>query len=117
MRNDVVREGRLRGRRRRVGAGRSSAFGFASAGATTAGTPGAAGTAAAAGDTFLSAESGWPTLQLSREMARFLRPSRHPSRYRASISATVASSGMLTVLDDEPERNGCTAASIFTWPM
>jgi hypothetical protein len=50
-------------------------------------------------------------------MARFLRPRRHPSRYRASISSTVASSGMLTVLDEDPERNGCTAASIFTWPM
>jgi hypothetical protein len=32
-------------------------------------------------------------------------------------SSTVAVSGMFTVLEIAPERNGWTAAIIFTWPM
>src|SRR5207244_949986 len=33
------------------------------------------------------------------------------------MSSTVASSGMLMVFEIAPERNGCAAAIIFTWPV
>ena len=33
------------------------------------------------------------------------------------MSSTVASVGMLTVLEMAPERNGCTAAIILMWPI
>ncbi len=33
------------------------------------------------------------------------------------MSSTVADSGMLTVLEIEPDTNGCTAAIIRTWPI
>ena len=33
-----------------------------------------------------------------------------------STSSTVASEGMLTVLEMAPDRNGCTAAIMATWP-
>ena len=34
-----------------------------------------------------------------------------------AMSSTVASVGRLTVLEMDPETNGCTAAIIRTWPM
>ena len=34
-----------------------------------------------------------------------------------STSSTVADSGMFTVLEIAPDRNGCTAAIIRTWPI
>ena len=33
------------------------------------------------------------------------------------MSSGVESLGMLTVLEIAPERKGCTAAIILTWPM
>ena len=33
------------------------------------------------------------------------------------MSSTVASVGMLMVLEIAPEMNGCTAAIMRTWPM
>ena len=50
-------------------------------------------------------------------MATAFRPSCHDSRWSASTSSTVASSGMLTVLEMAPEMNGCTAPIIRTWPV
>ena len=41
-------------------------------------------------------------------------PSFHASRCSSSTSSIVASSGMFTVLEMAPERNGCTAPIIFT---
>ena len=32
------------------------------------------------------------------------------------MSSTVTDSGMFTVFEIAPERNGCAAAIIFTWP-
>jgi hypothetical protein len=46
-----------------------------------------------------------------------LRPSFQPWKWTSSISSTVAVSGRLTVLEIAPERNGCTAAIIRTWPI
>ena len=34
-----------------------------------------------------------------------------------STSSTVADSGMFTVFEIAPDRNGCTAAIIRTWPI
>jgi len=56
-------------------------------------------------------------LQLSRYTASALRPSFQPCRYTSSISAMVADSGRFTVFEIAPERNGCTAAIIRTWPI
>jgi hypothetical protein len=50
-------------------------------------------------------------------MATAFRPSFHASRWSCSTSSTVASSGMLTVLEMAPEMNGCTAPIIRTWPI
>jgi hypothetical protein len=47
-------------------------------------------------------------------MATALRPSFHDSRWSASMSSIVASSGMLTVLEIAPDMNGCTAPIIRT---
>ena len=33
------------------------------------------------------------------------------------MSSAVAASGMLTVFEIAPERNGCVAAIMRTWPM
>ena len=63
------------------------------------------------------AESGCESLLPSRYTAIALSPSRHDSLWMRSTSATVASAGMLMVLEMAPERNGCTAAIIRTWPI
>ena len=49
-------------------------------------------------------------------MASALRPSFQPSKYASPMSSTVASRGMLNVLEIAPERNGWAAAIIRTWP-
>ena len=47
-------------------------------------------------------------------MATALRPSSHDSRWIASTSSTLTSSGMFTVLEIAPEMNGWTAPIIRT---